>query len=81
MLDLAKPLIRLQNRLLGGPEVTNPPISQALSLRAHQGVTSTGSIVHTERHAVVVSEIELRNVAVQVLLTAVLVKMLKLPSC
>src|SRR3954471_16617710 len=50
-----------------------PPIRQPLALHAEKGCLGALAIVHTQRDAVVVAELELGHVAVQVLLVAVLV--------
>src|SRR4051794_19051219 len=58
---------------LGGAGAVNPPIGQALADHAQQRCISTRRVVHAQSDAVGVAELELREVAVQVLLAAVLV--------
>src|SRR4051812_28679136 len=57
----------------GTPHLVRLPIGQALADHAQQRRVSASRVVNAERHAVVVAELELREVAVKVLLTAVLV--------
>ena len=51
----------------------NPPIGKALALDPPEGLGGALGIVDAQRHAVVVAEIELGQIAVQVLLGAVLI--------
>ena len=57
------------------------PVLQPLALDARQSAFSTHRIVNTELHAVRVAEIKLGEVAVQVLLGAVLVEPLIPKRC
>lgn len=52
---------------------TNPPIGEALAADALQGIVAAFNIANTKLSAIVVAEIELGEVAEQVLLSAVLV--------
>lgn len=52
---------------------TNPPIGQALAFDALEGVVAAGDVVDPACAAAVVAEIELDEIAVQMLLGAVLI--------
>jgi hypothetical protein len=62
-----------------GSVPTSRPIGQPLALGTLNHLGSEGGIVNAQRHAMVVPEIELTQVAVQVALLAVLVRPPRMP--
>jgi hypothetical protein len=57
----------------GSLPLTSPPIGQALALDAAQRRVGTGRVIHAEGGAVIVSEVELGEVAMEVFLAAMMV--------